>query len=113
MSFPDIVGRLIAAGFEGYAVDYRRNSQTFYRPDGESLALDVPEHGRTVQPTFDANALTALVRWAQANGPDYSYAAVSEQAKAAGCAGYLVSFPGRRVVYHGRTAEVQVEPFPD
>jgi hypothetical protein len=32
--------------------------------------------------------------------------------KALGCAGYLVSFPGRRVVYFGRAAEFHVERFP-
>ena len=31
---------------------------------------------------------------------------------AAGCAGYLVSFPGRRVLYWGRTAHTHVEMFP-
>jgi hypothetical protein len=31
---------------------------------------------------------------------------------AAGCAGYIVSFLGRRVVYFGRTAETHVEHFP-
>jgi hypothetical protein len=30
----------------------------------------------------------------------------------AGCAGYIVSFSGRRVVYVGRTAEVHTEYFP-
>lgn len=32
---------------------------------------------------------------------------------AAGCAGYVVSFPGRRAVYMGRTGETHVETFPD
>jgi hypothetical protein len=31
---------------------------------------------------------------------------------AAGCAGYQVSFTGRRAVYYGTTAEVHVEHFP-
>ena len=53
-----------------------------------------------------------LVRWAQANPADYSYVAFCEKVKAAGCAGYLVSFLGRRVVYFGRTAETHVEYFP-
>ncbi|WP_293853755.1 DUF1398 domain-containing protein [uncultured Alsobacter sp.] len=112
MSFPAIVGTLIEAGFEGYAVDYRADLQTFYRPDGDSVTLDLPHHEGPVDASFDAGQMAALVRWAQANGPDYSYAAFSEKAKAAGCAGYLVSFPGRRVVYYGRTAEMHVEHFP-
>lgn len=112
-SFPEIVGTLMASGFEGYAVDYRRGVQTFYRPDGDSVSLDMPAHGGAVDATFDGAAVAVLVRWAQANGPDYSYVAFSKQAIAAGCAGYLVSFLGRRVVYYGRTAEMHVEHFPD
>ena len=65
-----------------------------------------------VTAAFDAIEVERLVRWAQANPVDYSYVAFSEKAKAAGCAGYLVSFPGRRVVYFGRTAETHVEHFP-
>ena len=112
LSFPEIVGRLIAAGFEGYTVDYRRNSQTFYLPDGDSVMLDMQPSAGTVAAAFDAAEVERLVRWAQANPADYSYVAFSEKAKAAGCAGYLVSFLGRRVVYFGRTAETHVEQFP-
>jgi uncharacterized protein YbcV (DUF1398 family) len=112
LSFPEIVGRLIAAGFEGYRVDYRRNIQTFDLPHGDSVALDMPLSDGIVAAAFDAAALERLVRWAQANASDYTYKAFCQQAKAAGCAGYLVSFLGRRVVYFGRTAETHVEHFP-
>lgn len=113
LSFPEIIGKLMAAGFEGYAVDYRGNSQAFHLPDGESMVLEMPPSAGSISPVFDAAKVEALVRWAQANAPDYSYSAFSEQVKAAGCAGYLVSFLGRRVVYFGRTAETHVEHFPD
>lgn len=112
LGFPAIVGRLIAAGFEAYAVDYRRDTQTFYLPDGDSLELKMSPSSGAVAPAFDAAEIERLVRWAQANPADYSYLAFSEKAKAAGCAGYLVSFLGRRVVYLGRTAETHVELFP-
>jgi uncharacterized protein YbcV (DUF1398 family) len=112
LSFPEIIGKLIDAGFEGYAVDYRRNSQTYYLPDDESVELDMPHSVGAVAGTFDSTGVETLVRWAQADGPDYSYAAFCEKVKAAGCAGYLVSFLGRRVVYYSRTAETHVELFP-
>ncbi|CAN5393283.1 hypothetical protein BH10PSE11_BH10PSE11_00030 [soil metagenome] len=112
LSFPDIVGKLITAGFEGYTVDYRRNSQTYYLPDGDSLTMDMQPSTGNVAAAFDAGEVARLVRWAQANPADYSYAAFCEMAKAAGCAGYLVSFAGRRVVYFGRTAETHFEHFP-
>ncbi|MGE3747006.1 MAG: hypothetical protein AB7G25_15070, partial [Sphingomonadaceae bacterium] len=111
-SFPEIIGKLVDAGFEGYAVDYRRNSQTFYLPDGDNIELAMPHFTGPVAAIFDSAQVAALVRWAQAGGPDYSYAAFCEKATAAGCAGYLVSFLGRRVVYYGRTAETHVELFP-
>jgi uncharacterized protein YbcV (DUF1398 family) len=112
LSFPEIVGKLIAAGFEGYTVDYRGNSQTYYLPDGDSVTMDMQPSTANVAAAFDDAEVERLVRWAQANPADYSYVAFSEKAKAAGCAGYLVSFLGRRVVYFGRTAETHVEQFP-
>ncbi|PWR18984.1 DUF1398 domain-containing protein [Zavarzinia compransoris] len=112
LSFPEIVGRLAGAGFEGYAVDYRRHAQIFYRPDGDSVALAMPGGRGPVAAAFAAAGIEALVRWAQSGSADYRYEAFSEGARAAGCAGYLVSFAGRRVVYYGRAAETHVEHFP-
>lgn len=112
LSFPEIVGKLIAAGFEGYTVDYRRNSQTYYLPDGDSVTLNMQPSAGSVAAAFNALEIERLVRWAQASPADYSYVAFCEKAKDAGCAGYLVSFLGRRVVYFGRTAETHVEHFP-
>lgn len=112
LSFPEFIGKLIAAGFEGYTVDYRRNAQAFYLPDGDSVVLEMHPYAGSVAANFDAAEVERLVRWAQANPADYSYVAFCEKAKAAGCAGYLVSFLGRRVVYFGRTAETHVEHFP-
>jgi len=112
LSFPVIVRKLIAAGFEGYTVDYRRNCQTFYLSDGDSVTMDTPFSAGNVAAAFDAAEVERLVRWAQANPADYSYVAFCEKAKVAGCAGYIVSFLGRRVVYFGRTAETYMEHFP-
>lgn len=112
LSFSAILGRLIKAGFEAYAVDYRRGAQTFYLPDGTSLDLALPHRAGPVAADFDAVSLDAQIRWAQSGDPAYSYQAFSRNVTAAGCAGYLVSFLGRRVVYYGRTGEVHVETFP-
>jgi uncharacterized protein YbcV (DUF1398 family) len=112
MDFPDIIGLLIQSGFEGYIVDYRRNTATYYLPDGDSVVLDGHPADEPVAPGFDGSQMAALIKWAQANPPDYSYAAFCQKVKAAGCAGYIVSFSGRRVLYFGRTAETHVEHFP-
>jgi uncharacterized protein YbcV (DUF1398 family) len=114
MAFPEIVRTLIEAGFEGYTVDYRRGTTTYYLPDGDSVMLgnDLGAEAVAVAAAFDADGVEAAVRRAQANAPGYSYKEFSRSAKASGCAGYIVSFAGRRVVYFGRTAETHVEHFP-
>lgn len=93
-------------------MDYRRNSEIYYLLDGHNVELTMPHATGPVAATFDSAGVGSLVRWAQANGPDYSYAAFCENVKAAGCAGYIVSFLGRRVVYFGRTGETHVELSP-
>ncbi|MFT3997488.1 MAG: DUF1398 domain-containing protein [Asticcacaulis sp.] len=112
MTFPDIVGMLIDAGFESYMVDYRSNRATYYRPDGDSIDIDLPPSDGSVAAAFDAMTVETAVHEAQSNAPGYTYKGFCDKVRAAGCAGYLVSFSGRRVVYFGRTAEIHVEHFP-
>jgi hypothetical protein len=106
------VGQLIAANFEGYAVDYRRGTTTYFLPDGASHEVANRASPSIVSATFDAAGVADQVRWAQANPPDYRYDAFCNNVKAFGCAGYLMSFSGRRALYFGRTAETHVELFP-
>ena len=112
MDFPSIVGTLITAGFEGYHVDYRVARTVYYLPDGEYIELPNPSTPGTIASAFKASLVEANVRQAQSNAPGYSYRGFCENVKAAGCAGYLVSFLGKRVVYYGRTAETHIEHFP-
>src|SRR5580698_10632984 len=44
MTFPQNLRILMEAGFDGYAVDFRRSTRTYYMPNGETLEL-------TTQPT--------------------------------------------------------------
>lgn len=112
LDFPGIVRALVEAGFEGYDVDYRRGEASYFRASGESVTLPLPAHEGGVAPVFRASVIEQAVREAQANGPGYTYRGFCEKVKAAGCAGYKVSFLGRRVLYFGRTAETHVEHFP-
>lgn len=112
LTFPEIVGTLIQSGFEGYAVDYRRNTITYFLPNGESVALDGRQSEVPVAATFDKDGIAAQIKWAQSNPPDYSYEAFCKSVKTLGCAGYVVSFLGRRALYFGRTAETHTEHFP-
>lgn len=111
-SFPAIIAALADAGFEGYEVNYRRGTVTYYLPSGASVELTAPKTAGTVAAAFEPASVAAAVREAQQGAPGYTYVGFCEKVKAAGCAGYLVSFTGRRVVYFGRTAELHVEHFP-
>lgn len=112
MAFPDIVGMLISSGFEGYVVDYRSNTSTYFLPDGDSVVLKNCESKGRVASEFDQHGVAAQIKWAQSNSPEYSYAKFCENVKGLGCAGYIVSFLGCRVLYFGRTAESHIEHFP-
>ena len=112
LTFPEIVAKLAEAGFEGYAIDYRRETATYYRPDDDSVQFETHHTPTPVAAAFDAAALTAAIREAQTLAPGYTYKGFCAKAKAAGCAGYLVSFLGRRAAYFGRTGETHVELFP-
>jgi uncharacterized protein YbcV (DUF1398 family) len=112
MAFPDIIGTLMESGFEGYLVDYRSNTTTYFEPDGGSVVLKNHCSEGSVASQFDQPGIAVQIKWAQANPPEYSYATFCKNVKALGCAGYIVSFSGRRVLYFGRTAETHVEHFP-
>lgn len=113
MTFPQIVGALMEAGFESYAIDFRRATATYYLPDGESIQLPAHRVRAAVASTLDTEGMKAAIREAQQLAPGYTYRGFCEKAAAAGCAGYIVSFPGRRALYVGRRAETHVELFPD
>jgi uncharacterized protein YbcV (DUF1398 family) len=112
MDFPSIVRALMGAGFEGYDVDYRRGTSTYFLASGESVQLTLPTSDTKVVAEFRAGDVERAVREAQTKAPGYTYAGFGAKVKAAGCAGYMVSFLGKRVVYFGRTAETHVERFP-
>ncbi|HWG68410.1 MAG TPA: DUF1398 family protein [Steroidobacteraceae bacterium] len=112
MSFPQIVEALMAAGFDGYLIDLRLGRATYYLPDGEGLELPTHRSAVAVAAEFNAELVMASIREAQALAPGYTYKGFCDKVKRAGCAGYLVSFLGRRVLYIGRTAETHVEHFP-
>ena len=100
------------AGFDGYAVDYRRNTRTYYLPDGQSEELESAFAPVPVAAHFDASAVKEAIHEAQQRVPGYTYKSFCAKAAKAGCAGYWVSFLGKRAVYFGRTGETHTEYFP-
>lgn len=113
MTFPEIVAVLMDAGFESYAVDFRRGTAAYYLTCGDAIELPTHRSDVAVTHSFDPLALKNAIREAQTLAPGYTYKGFCDKAKHAGCAGYMVSFPGRRALYFGRTAETHVEHFPD
>lgn len=113
MAFPQIVGTLMEAGFESYAIDFRRATATYYLPDGENIELPAHQVHAPIAPALDTARMQAAIREAQQQIPGYTYQGFCEKAVLAGCAGYVVSFSGRRALYVGRTAETHVEHFPN
>jgi antitoxin VapB len=66
MDFPQIVGVLMGAGFESYAVDFRRGTATYYQADGDSVELAVGRKEGAVAAGFDAGVVQGAIRAAQA-----------------------------------------------
>jgi uncharacterized protein YbcV (DUF1398 family) len=112
ISFPETVQMLMAAGFDGYAVDFRRATRVYYRPGGETLECETPPVAHPVSEHFNAAMVKEAIREAQTAEPGYTYKGFCEKVVDAGCAGYIVSFPGKRVLYHGRDGATHTEYFP-
>jgi uncharacterized protein YbcV (DUF1398 family) len=110
MTFPQIVGTLMKEGFG--AIDFRRATATYYLSDGDSVELKSHRIETRITAAFDVGSVQAAIREAQQLIPGYTYAGFCRKVMAAGCAGYIVSFLGRRALYFGRTAETHVELFP-
>jgi uncharacterized protein YbcV (DUF1398 family) len=109
-TFPEVVGKLIAAGVEQYHADLRRGEKTYYMPDNESVVVPSAAIKGSPPRDFSAVGVEAAVRAIQGN--KIGYAEFCERIVAAGCVGYFVSIAGRRAVYFGRTCDSYVEPFP-
>lgn len=112
MNFPQVVSMPMGAGFEGYSVDFRRGIVVYYLPSGETIDLYGTKPALPVTADFDVTTVKEAIGEAQTLAPGYSYKGFIAKAAGAGCAGYMVSFFGRRVLYFGRSAETHVEHFP-
>src|ERR1039458_933320 len=72
LSFPEVVGQLLAAGVEYYHVDYVGLRKRFYSADGEMMATSINYEGLpAVAPEFDAAALRANILDSQRHGQPY------------------------------------------
>lgn len=113
MTFPQVVSTLMRAGFEGYSVDFRKGMVAYYSSAGEAVEFSGAKPDLPVAANFNASTVKEAIREAQALTPGYSYEGFINKVAKSGCAGYMVSFLGRRVLYFSRSAETHLEYFPD
>lgn len=111
MPFPLVIDALSRARIERYHADLVRAERTYFTHDGASRTLECAPLQRAPVVRFDPAGIVAAIRDVQAGAVDYR--GFCAKIAGAGCVGYLVSLPGRRAVYYGRTAEMHVEAFPD
>jgi uncharacterized protein YbcV (DUF1398 family) len=111
MSFPEAVGKLIAAGVEYYHVDYVARRKTCYGGGGESVVTAIDYEGLPpVAAEFEAAALRADILDSQRNGQQYRD--FTRRAMEAGTQGYFAFLRGKRVTYFGRQGDQHIEWFP-
>ena len=111
MSFPEVVGQLLAAGVEYYQVDYAGRRKTFYSADGDAVVTPISyEVLPSVAANLDAAALRADILDSQTNGQKYRE--FTRRAMEAGVQGYFAFLRGKRVTYFGRQGDQHIEWFP-
>ncbi|HVY69300.1 MAG TPA: DUF1398 domain-containing protein [Verrucomicrobiae bacterium] len=111
ISFPEVVGELLAAGVEYYHVDYIALRKTFYGASGGTFVTPLHYEGLPpVTADFDGAALRADILDSQRNGQKYRD--FTRRAMAAGTQGYFAFLRGKRVTYFGRQGDQHTEWFP-
>lgn len=110
MTFPQVVEHLLTAGVESYQVDFISAQKTHYLADGSTVVIPMILDPGPIAPEFNAEALVAAIRAAQAD--TMRYPEFVDRATAAGTAGYRAFLTGRRVIYVGRKGEQHIEEFP-
>ncbi|NTV10491.1 MAG: DUF1398 family protein [Zoogloea sp.] len=108
--FGQVVGNLLSAGVESYAVDYRAGRATYYMPCGETLTLELDLQKSEVAAEFSGAGIKEAILGAQRG--EVMYPEFKQLSQAAGCVGYTVWLAGRHVTYYGRKGETHVELFP-
>jgi uncharacterized protein YbcV (DUF1398 family) len=109
LTFPQLIARLLEIGVEGYYADLQRAEKTYYVAKGQNHVVPTAAIGVPPASTFSAPAVKSAVRAIGCR--ELTYLEFCRQLAAAGCVGYYVSLPARRVVYYGKHGESHVEQF--
>ena len=111
MSFPEVVGRLLAGGVERYYADLVGLQKTYYGVGGTAQANALPlTDPPTIPDTFVEDVVKeALVAIQQRK---IQYPEFLRRIMAGGTASYTVFLQGKKTLYVGRHGDFYVEPFP-
>ena len=111
ISFPEVVGQLLATGVEYYQVDYVGMKKTFYNADGNMVVTPIDYEGLPpVSAEFSHEAMKANILDSQRNGQNYRD--FTRRSMEAGVQGYFAFLRGKRVTYFGRQGDQHTEWFP-
>ena len=110
LTFPQVVGALLAEGVESYFIDLASGTDIVYATDGMTFIDKMTVPRPEIAGEFSAAGLVAAIRGAQADA--IRYPEFVRQATAAGTTAYWAFLTGRKVVYFGRKGEMHVELFP-
>src|SRR5450432_1394305 len=111
MPFPQVVGKLMAAGVEYYQVDYVGRCKHFHDGTGVCVSTVITyENLPPVAAKLDIEALRADIRDSQQKNQPYRDFTI--RAMNAGVQGYYAFLRGQRVTYFGRAGDQHTEWFP-
>lgn len=108
--FPEVVGRMLAAGVESYFVDLPRAQSIVYLIDGATLTDKIDIEFDSVAAEFSKPQVIAAIRAAQSD--EIRWPEFMRLMAAAGVVGYWAYLTGKRVVYFGRQGDMHTEWFP-
>lgn len=111
ITFPEVVGRLAAAGVERYCADLVKLEKFYYSPEGQSEVVAIPLFNPpAIAMEWSLNNIRAAIRDSQKG--ELQYDDFLKRIMTAGCVYYDVFIQGRKVIYTGRNGDFHVENFP-
>ena len=116
ITFPEVVGKLMAVGIEQYHADLYRREKTYYAANGDS---HVESESGLDPKIFNANAVAAALNpngvkeaLRQIQHKEIDYQQFLRDILSAGVANYWVYLAGKRAIYVARNGDEYVEWFP-
>jgi uncharacterized protein YbcV (DUF1398 family) len=116
ITFPEVVGKLMAVGVEQYHADLYRREKTYYAANGDS---HVESEGGLDPKVFNAGAVAAKLNSVgvkealrRIQHQEIDYQQFLRDILAAGVANYWVYLAGKRAIYVARNGDEFVEWFP-